>query len=104
MKSLSAILADESLASLCALAAWWGAETPTEDSAEARQRLERAMRDTVASRFVWERLDEDERRALFAVVGPSARNWCLVELLPERARLTPEVAQRALARLADQRL
>ncbi len=104
MKSLSAILADESLASLRALAAWWGADAPTEDSAEARQRLERAMRDTVASRFVWERLAAEERRALFAVVGPSARNWCLIEALAERAHLEPEVAERALARLADQRL
>jgi hypothetical protein len=104
MKSLSAILADESLVSLRALATWWGAEAPTEDTVEARQRLERAMRDTVASRFVWERLPEDERRALFAVVGPSARNWCLLEMLPERAHLAPEAAERAIARLAEQRL
>src|SRR5262249_7607148 len=104
MKSLSAILADESLASLRALATWWGADTPIQDSAEARQQLERTMRDTVASRFVWEGLTEHERRVLFATVGPSARNWCLVELLPERAHLTPEAAEQALARLADQRL
>ncbi len=104
MKSLSAILADESLASLRALAGWWGAETPIDDTAEARQRLERAMRDTVASRFVWERLPEDERRALFAVVGPSARNWCLLDMLPERAHVAPEVAERAIARLAKLRL
>lgn len=104
MKSLSAILADEPLAALRALADWWGAETPTEDSAEARQRLERAMRDTVASRFVWEQLPEDERRTLFAVVGPSARNWCLLEMLSERSHLEQDVAERAIAKLAERRL
>jgi hypothetical protein len=104
MKSLSAILADESLASLRALAVWWGAVPPGEDTIEARQQIERAMRDTIASRFVWERLTEDERRVLFAVVGPSARNWCLIELLPERAHLAPEAAERTLAQLAERRL
>ncbi|HLZ24346.1 MAG TPA: helicase-associated domain-containing protein [Ktedonobacterales bacterium] len=99
MKSLSAILAGESHATLRALASWWGAEAPDNDDTETRQRLERAMRDTIASRFVWERLDQDERRVLFAVVGPSARNWCLLEQLAERARLDTARTEAALQRL-----
>jgi hypothetical protein len=104
MKSLSAILAAEPLETLRSLAVWWGAERPAQDDIETRQRLERAMRDTIAARFVWEQLAEDERRVLFAVVGPSARNWCLVDLLAERARLEPECAAAALDRLLAHRL
>lgn len=104
MKSLSAILAGEPLETLHSLASWWGAEPPERDDIEARQRLERAMRDTIASRFVWERLSGDERRVLFAVVGPSARNWCLEEQLPERAHLEPEETRAVLARLIEWRL
>src|SRR5947209_20566532 len=99
MKSLSAILADEPLESLRALAAWWGTEAPAQDDVDARLRLERAMRDAIASRFVWERLTDAERRVLFAVVGPSARNWALVEALAERSHLDEATAQAALAHL-----
>ncbi|HEX6541136.1 MAG TPA: helicase-associated domain-containing protein [Ktedonobacterales bacterium] len=104
MKSLSVILADEPLSSLRDLAGWWGAEPPATDTAEARQKLERAMRDTIAARFVWERLAEDERRVLFAVAGPSARNWCLVESIAERANLDPAQAESALNRLVERHL
>ena len=65
MKSLYAILGELPFAALQELAPWWGAEPPEHDDVDARQRLERAMRDSVASRFVWERLDDDERRVLF---------------------------------------
>lgn len=101
MKSLSTILTEQPLAMLQSIAQWWGAEEPMQASLEARQQLERSMRDTIASRFVWERLGESERRVLFAVVGPSARNWCLFEMIPERARLEPEEARRALASLLE---
>jgi hypothetical protein len=104
MKSLSAILAGESFETLQVLAPWWGAEPLERDDTDSRQQLERAMRDTIAARFVWERLAEDERRVLFAVVGPSARNWCLTELLAERARLEPQRTEQALARLVAARL
>jgi len=104
MKSLSAVLGDQSLASLRELAAWWGVEPPTQDDAEARQRLERAMRDPIASRFVWERLDDDERRTLFAVVGPSARNWLALDALAERTHIDSAAAEAALQRLMNYRL
>ena len=104
MKSLSTILAGESLETLRAVAARWGAELPEQDGIESRQRLERAMRDTIASRFVWERLSQDERRVLFAVVGPSARNWCLLEMLAERSRLDPETAETVLEQLVGAHL
>src|SRR5579862_8330677 len=104
MKSLSAILAEEPLDTLRSLADWWGAEPPRVASPETRQQLERAMRDPIASRFVWERLHADERRVLFAVAGPSARNWCALDVLAERAKLAPAVAEAALAHLVRARL
>ncbi|HKT36945.1 MAG TPA: hypothetical protein VJR48_01150, partial [Ktedonobacterales bacterium] len=104
MKSLSVILADESLCSLRELAGWWGAEPPATDTAEARQKLERAMRDTIAARFVWEHLTEDERRVLFAVAGPSARNWCLVESIADRTHLDEDEAEATLNRLVERHL
>ncbi|HEU5349064.1 MAG TPA: helicase-associated domain-containing protein [Ktedonobacterales bacterium] len=104
MKSLSVILAGEPLSSLRELAGWWGAEPPANDTAETRQKLERAMRDTIAARFVWEHLTEDERRVLFAVSGPSARNWCLVESIPERVHLGASEAEAVLNRLVERHL
>lgn len=104
MKSLSVILADEPLSSLRDLAGWWGAEPPATNTAEARQKLERAMRDTIAARFVWEHLTEDERRVLFAVAGPSARNWCLVESIAERVHLDTADTEATLQRLVERHL
>jgi hypothetical protein len=104
MKSLSALLAEASFETLCTLAACWGAPLPASDDREARQILERAMRDSISARFVWERLDNEERRVLFAVVGPSARNWCPRDLVPERALLAPDVCERAQAGLAERHL
>src|SRR5215472_5649752 len=101
MKSLSTILTEQPLPVLRSIAQWWGVEEPTQLTLEARQQLERSMRDTIASRFVWERLGDSERRVLFAVVDPSARNWCLFEMIPERARLEPEEAKAALASLLE---
>ncbi len=104
MKSLYAILGELPFAALQELAPWWGAEPPEQDDVDARQRLERAMRDAVASRFVWERLEDSERRVLFSIVGPSARNWQLVEQTPERSRLDHDIALAAVERLAAWRL
>ncbi len=104
MKSLSVILADEPRSSLRSLAGWWGAEPPATESVEARQKLERAMRDTIAARFVWEHLTEDERRVLFAVAGPSARNWRLVESIPEHVHLDACETEAILGRLVERRL
>ncbi|HKT38310.1 MAG TPA: hypothetical protein VJR48_08050, partial [Ktedonobacterales bacterium] len=92
------------MASLRALAIWWGADQPEHADSEARQRLERAMRDTIAARFVWEHLTVDERRVLFAIVGPSARNWCPIESLGERAQLDQPLAERLFTLLAERRL
>ncbi|MDE3229048.1 MAG: helicase-associated domain-containing protein, partial [Chloroflexota bacterium] len=76
----------------------------TRDDVDARQRLERSMRDAIASRFVWERLSDEEQRVLFCIVGPSARNWQLVEQAPERSHLEPAVALAAIERLAERNL
>ena len=99
MKSLSALLAESWIETLNGVAASWGAAAPDGDTSEARQRLERAMRDTIAARFVWEGLSAEERRVLYAVVGPSARNWCLTELVPTRAHMEPGECELVLHRL-----
>src|SRR5260221_823172 len=104
MKSLSVLLAEAPAEAVYRLAERWGAPIPDDESGEARQRLERAIRDTIAARFVWEHLDADERRVLFGVVGPSARNWCLREALPGRARLDEEACDAVISRLLDARL
>jgi hypothetical protein len=104
MKSLSAILAELPAQTLRSLAARWGTPEPEDGTSEARQRLERAMRDNIPARFVWERLNADERRVLYAVVGPSARNWCLTELVPARAHVDPAACDAALGRLIDAHL
>ena len=104
MKSLYTILGESPIAALRELAPWWGAEPPERDDAESRQRFERSLRDTVASRFVWERLSQDERRVLFSIIGPSARNWQIIEGVPERAGLPPRVAAPIVQKLIDQRL
>ncbi len=104
MKSLYSILGDSPIAALRELAPWWGVEPPERDDAESRQRFERFLRDTVASRFVWERLSQDERRVLFSIVGPSARNWQIIEGIPERAGLPPKTALSIVTKLLDQRL
>ncbi|HEX8727868.1 MAG TPA: hypothetical protein VF739_04555, partial [Ktedonobacterales bacterium] len=104
MKSLFAILGALPYTTLGELASWWGAEPPERDDVDARQRLERSMRDAIASRFVWERLSDEERRVLFCIVGPSARNWQLVEQTPERSHLEPSIALAAIERLADRSL
>lgn len=100
MKSLYAILGELPFAALQELAPWWGAEPPEHDDVDARQRLERAMRDSVASRFVWERLSDDERRVLFCIVGPSARNWQLVDQVSDRSHIVAVHALAAVERLA----
>jgi Helicase conserved C-terminal domain len=104
MKSLSALLAETPIEALRALATWWGTAQPAGEDTESRQRLERAMRDSISARFVWERLDDAERRTLFAVVGPSARNWCLCDHVATRAQLEADVCTSALERLCDHHL
>ncbi|HEV2235235.1 MAG TPA: helicase-associated domain-containing protein, partial [Ktedonobacterales bacterium] len=104
MKSLSTLVAEAPREAVAQLARRWGAPIPTDTSRDERQVLERAMRDTVAARFVWEPLDADQRHVLFAVVGPSARNWCLREAVPTRAQLQPAAAEAAIARLLEAHL
>ncbi len=104
MKSLYTILGDLPIAALRELAPWWGTEGPGRDDAESRQRFERSLRDTIASRFVWDRLNPEERRVLFSIVGPSARNWQVIEGIPERAGLAPKIALPIVTKLIDRRL
>ncbi len=68
------------------IATLWGVEPPRDTGLAALNRLENGIRDPISSRFVWEKLDDDERRVLSAILGPSARNWCLLEQLPEKTK------------------
>jgi hypothetical protein len=101
MKSLGALLQQRTLAELGAIAVLWGATPPAGTDADDVQRLERQMRDPLAARTVWQSLGTEERAVLHAVVGPAARNWCVVEQIPERTGLAPAVAMAAYARVAQ---
>jgi hypothetical protein len=104
MKSLSVLMAEAPWEAVARLALRWGASVPAEHSRDELQMLERYMRDAVSARFAWESLSEPERRVLFAVVGPSARNWCLREAVPMRAQLGDADGEAAIARLLDVRV
>jgi hypothetical protein len=104
MKSLSTLVAESPWEAVQDLARRWGAPVPSENTRDELQLLERTMRDAVSARFVWESLDEVERQVLFAVVGPSARNWCLREALATRAQLDARFAELAVERMLDERV
>jgi DNA-binding transcriptional ArsR family regulator len=104
MLTLARSLATEPLSVLRSLALWWGIEPPVALTADTRLKLERAMRDQIAARFVWDRLNPAERQVLYAIVGPSARNWITIEGLPERTKLSPAVVSKALKRLVEAHL
>ena len=99
MKSLSAIVRARSLVELQIIAELWGIPTPQRDDTGIALQIERQMRDQIAARTAWENLSSDERIVMLAIVGPSARNWCLVELLAERSGLPSERTESALAHL-----
>jgi 2-hydroxychromene-2-carboxylate isomerase len=104
MQSLAGILASRDLDELQMIAALWGVQPPRGVDMGSVNRLESSIRDTISARFVWEQMDKDERAVLYAVLGPSARNWCLIEQLPEKTRLEPEQVRGLLDRLKRRRL
>lgn len=104
MQSLAGILASRDLDELQMIAALWGVQPPRGVDMGSVNRLESSIRDVISARFVWEQLDKDERAVLYAVLGPSARNWCLIEQLPEKTRLEPEQVRGLLERLKRRRL
>lgn len=95
MKSLGSALRQHSASERQRIAAIWGVAPLTGDTLDETLRLERQMRDAIAARSVWDALNPEERAVLMALLGPAARNWCLVEQLPERAALSPPAAQHA---------
>ncbi len=99
MNSLGQVLSVRSLAELQVIAEWWGALPPHSTDQDDLLALERQMRDTLAARTVWQRLPPDDRTALLAIVGPAARNWHQIALLPKQTGLEPEAVTAALARL-----
>ncbi|MBA3826636.1 MAG: hypothetical protein H0X24_22390, partial [Ktedonobacterales bacterium] len=99
MKSLGVLLQQRSVTELGAMATRWGAQPVTSDDPAEVQRLERQMRDSLSARTVWQGLDPAERAVLLAIVGPAARNWCVIEQLPTRTDLPAEAVTAAYARL-----
>ncbi len=99
MKTLGTLLRLQPLAERQRVARAWGIAPPISDELEETLRMERAMREPIAARSFWDLLDADERAVLGAMLGPSARNWSLRELLPERANCDAARAEAALARL-----
>ncbi len=104
MQSLGTILASRELDELRMIATLWGVEPPRDTGLAALNRLENGIRDPISSRFVWEKLDDDERRVLSAILGPSARNWCLLEQLPEKTKRDSLELRPVIDRLKRRRL
>jgi hypothetical protein len=101
MKSLGALMQQRNLAELQAMAELWGATPPTSSDPNDVLRLERQMRDTLAARTCWQGLAPRERTVLGAIVGPAARNWCILDQLAERAGLPADETDMAYAKLAQ---
>ncbi len=104
MQSLAGILASRDLQELQMIATLWGVQPPRGLDMGSVSRLESSIRDMISARFVWEHLEEGERSVLYAIIGPSARNWCLVEQLPEKTKLEPERVRVLLDQLKRRRL
>ncbi|HLW00186.1 MAG TPA: helicase-associated domain-containing protein [Ktedonobacterales bacterium] len=104
MQSLGGILASRDVDELRSIAALWGLPPPRDVDMGSVNRLESGIRDTISARFVWEHLDEIERAVLYAILGPSARNWRPLEQLPELTKLEPAPLQATLEKLKRRRL
>jgi Helicase conserved C-terminal domain len=104
MKSLGAIIRARNLNDLQMIATMWGVSPLSSDDTNEILSLERQMRDPVTTRTLWEQLSADERIVLLAIVGPSARNWCPIDQLPERSGVSEEVAKSALDQLCGRYL
>lgn len=101
MKSLGTILRTCTPEQLRAIAELWGVPPLEGDDPNEILRLERGMRDAIATRTAWEALDAAERAVLLAIVGPAARNWCVTERLETRTGLDLTQITDALAHLSE---
>jgi 2-hydroxychromene-2-carboxylate isomerase len=104
MQSLGGILASRDVDELRSIAALWGLPSPKDVDMGSVNRLESGIRDTISARFVWEQLKETERTVLYAILGPSARNWRPLDQLPEQTGLEPTPLRAALDSLKRRRL
>lgn len=100
MKSLRQVLMECTEPQLEQIASLWSiADLPNIALTQYRTRLEQGMRDIIAARFVWEHLTEDERLLLYNILGPSARNWIVLNELPQKTQLPAARYQTALGGL-----
>lgn len=104
MQSLGGILASRDIDELRAIAALWGLPAPRDVDMGSVNRLESGIRDTISARFVWEQLNETERAVLYAILGPSARNWRPLDQLPEHTGMEPARLRATLDALKRRRL
>jgi hypothetical protein len=104
MQSLGGILASRDIDELRAIAALWGLPSPKDVDMGSVNRLESGIRDTISARFVWEQLDDTERVVLYAILGPSARNWRPLDQLPEQTGMEPSRLHATLDTLKRRRL
>ncbi len=104
MQSLGGILASRDVDELQMIAALWGLHPPKDADMGSINRLESGIRDTISARFVWERLDAAERTVLYALLGPSARNWRPIDQLPEQTGMELAQVRATLDHLKRRRL
>lgn len=73
----------------------WGAPV-LGSTATTPERIDFFMREPIAVRTIWQKMTPDERTILMQIVGPSARNWCAIDTLEERAKLSLAAIDRGL--------
>src|SRR5712691_8482401 len=100
MKSLRQVLADCTDPQLEQIAHIWAVgNPPAKGWSYYPGRLEQGMRDLIATRFAWEHFSPDERRLLYTILGPSARNWAVRDELPKKVDLSAARYKAALESL-----
>jgi len=102
MKTLRQALGEHSEEQLGQVARWWGiGDTPEEGWRNHLGLLVQKMQDSVAARFVWEHLSEDERKLLHNALSFSASNGILRNVLMTLTRLPQGRFEAALDALED---
>lgn len=97
---LSQALEARSEQELQELARWWGIKKPSRDGWHGQlAKLVEAMQDTVAARFAWEHLSEDERKVLHNAINFSTTNGAVHEVLLKITRLPETQFENAVATL-----
>src|SRR5712692_3569226 len=98
MKTLQQVLGEYTEQQLEQIATWWGiGGKPEEGWRNHHGLLVQKMQDSIAARFVWEHLSDDERKVLYNILSFSASNGIIQSVIMTFTRLPKERFEAALA-------